>query len=120
VFSPHAPAALLWRILSLDSVTRSRAAGGDFSEVTMANRISLATLLGISLVLAALVGSPARAEAQFGKRLKERLKQNAEDKAIQGAVNEQDKAIDAATTGGGEDSTTPATGRLGQLRLQAR
>jgi outer membrane protein OmpA-like peptidoglycan-associated protein len=45
-----------------------------------------------------LAGAVSPAEAQFGKKLKNALKQNAEDKAVQAAIGEQNKAIDAATT----------------------
>jgi outer membrane protein OmpA-like peptidoglycan-associated protein len=46
------------------------------------------------------------AEAQFGKKLKERLKRNTEDKAIDKAVEKENEAIDNATTGGGTSADT--------------
>jgi outer membrane protein OmpA-like peptidoglycan-associated protein len=60
-----------------------------------------------SLTSAAVSVTPA--EAQFGKRLKERLKKNAEDKAIENAVDKENEAIDAATTGTAEGDTARAT-----------
>lgn len=61
---------------------------------------AIAVLASLSTAMVSV--SPA--EAQFGKRLKERLKKNAEDKAIEKAVDKENEAIDAATTGGGEDT----------------
>jgi OOP family OmpA-OmpF porin len=49
------------------------------------------------------------AEAQFGKKLKERLKRNTEDKAIDKAVEKENEAIDNATTGGGTSADTART-----------
>jgi outer membrane protein OmpA-like peptidoglycan-associated protein len=60
------------------------------------------------LALVAVAGTPTSAHAQFGKRLKDALKRNAEDKAIQKATNGEDKAIDAATKSG-TDTTKAAT-----------
>ncbi|HET6778778.1 MAG TPA: OmpA family protein, partial [Gemmatimonadales bacterium] len=59
--------------------------------------------------LSAATVSVTPAEAQFGKRLKERLKKNAEDKAIDKAVEQENEAIDAATTGNAEGDTARAT-----------
>jgi OOP family OmpA-OmpF porin len=70
---------------------------------------------GLSLAgLAALLllsGAVTPADAQFGKKLKNALKQNAEDKAVQAAVGEQNKAIDGGATSGAKDSAAaPAAG----------
>jgi OmpA-OmpF porin, OOP family len=71
-------------------------------------RLRSLPLAGLAVLLLLLAGAVSPAEAQFGKKLKNALKQNAEDKAVQAAVGEQNKAIDAATTGGGPDSTAAA------------
>ncbi len=65
-------------------------------------------LAGLAALLLMLAGAVSPAEAQFGKKLKNALKQNAEDKAVQAAVGEQNKAIDAAASGGGPDSAAGA------------
>jgi outer membrane protein OmpA-like peptidoglycan-associated protein len=70
-------------------------------------RLRSLPLAGLAALLLLLAGAVSPAEAQFGKKLKNALKQNAEDKAVQAAVGEQNKAIDAATTGG-PDSTAAA------------
>jgi OOP family OmpA-OmpF porin len=70
-------------------------------------RLRSLPLAGLAALLLLLAGAVSPAEAQFGKKLKNALKQNAEDKAVQAAVGEQNKAIDAATTGG-PDSTASA------------
>jgi outer membrane protein OmpA-like peptidoglycan-associated protein len=68
-------------------------------------RLRSLPLAGLTaLLLFLLAGAVTPAEAQFGKKLKNALKQNAEDKAVQAAVGEQNKAIDAAASGGGPDS----------------
>jgi OmpA-OmpF porin, OOP family len=54
-------------------------------------------------VLALLsLGVVTSAEAQFGKRLKDAVKRTAEDKAIQKATDEENKALDSAMNGGGQ------------------
>jgi OmpA-OmpF porin, OOP family len=72
-------------------------------------RHRILSLVG-AVALLTLAGAATPAEAQFGKKLKDALKQNAENKAVQKAVNEQDKAIDAAAAGvaGGTDSAAAA------------
>jgi OOP family OmpA-OmpF porin len=62
----------------------------------------------VAAALLVLAGAATPAEAQFGRKLKDALKQNAENKAVQKAVEKEDKAIDAATTGGTADSATAA------------
>ena len=71
-------------------------------------RLRSLPLAGLAAVLLLLAGAVSPAEAQFGKKLKNALKQDAEDKAVQAAVGEQNKAIDAATSGGAPDSATGA------------
>jgi OOP family OmpA-OmpF porin len=61
-------------------------------------RLRSVPLTALASLLLLLAGAVSPAEAQFGKKLKNALKQNAEDKAVQAAVGEQNKAIDAATT----------------------
>jgi len=78
----------------------------------MSKRMSIGYLLGLVLALVAVAGTPISAHAQFGKRLKDALKRNAEDKAVQKATSGEDKAIDAATdaaTKSGTDSTKSGT-----------
>jgi OmpA-OmpF porin, OOP family len=72
----------------------------------MSHRTWFARLAAIAVLasLSAATLSVTPVEAQFGKRLKERLKRNAEDKAIEKAVDKENDAIDAATTGGEEDT----------------
>ena len=76
----------------------------------MSIRHRILSLVG-AVALLTLAGATTPAEAQFGKKLKDALKQNAENKAVQKAVNEQDKAIDAAASGvaGGADSAAADT-----------
>jgi OmpA-OmpF porin, OOP family len=74
----------------------------------MSKRMSIGFTLGLVLALVAVAGTPTRAHAQFGKRLKEALKRNAEDKAVQKATNGEDKAIDAATDAATRSSTDTA------------
>ncbi len=67
----------------------------------------LSTLLpALALAAAALAGTADRADAQFGRRLKDAVKRTAEDKAIDKATEEESKAIDKAMSGaeGGESS----------------
>ena len=71
-------------------------------------RLRCLPLAGLAALVLLLAGTVSPAEAQFGKRLKNALKQNAEDKAVQAAVGEQNKAIDDAATGGA-DSAAGAT-----------
>jgi OmpA-OmpF porin, OOP family len=76
----------------------------------MSIRHRIFSLVGAA-ALFTLAGAATPAEAQFGKKLKDALKQNAENKAVQKAVNEQDKAIDGAAAGvaGGKDSAAADT-----------
>jgi outer membrane protein OmpA-like peptidoglycan-associated protein len=71
----------------------------------LARLVAIAVLASLSTVSF----SVTPAEAQFGKRLKERLKRNAEDKAIDKAVEKENEAIDAATAGDGEEDTARTT-----------
>jgi OOP family OmpA-OmpF porin len=71
-------------------------------------RLRSLPLAGLAALLLLLAGTVSPAEAQFGKKLKNALKQTAADKAGQAADGEQTQAIDAATTGGGPDSTAGA------------
>ena len=66
----------------------------------MPTRLRSLPLASFAAILLMLAGAVSPAEAQFGKKLKNALKQNAEDKAVQAAVGEENKAIDSATTGG--------------------
>ena len=61
----------------------------------------------MALLLVAVAASPA--QAQFGRKLKDALKQNAENKAVQKAVEKVDKAIDAAATPGAGAADTAAS-----------
>ncbi len=63
-------------------------------------RLRILPLLASAAALLVISGAATPAEAQFGRKLKDALKQNAENKAVQKAVEKEDKAIDAATTGG--------------------
>jgi outer membrane protein OmpA-like peptidoglycan-associated protein len=74
-------------------------------------RQRILSLVGV-VALLTLAGAATPAEAQFGKKLKDALKQNAENKAVQKAVEEQNKGIDAAASGvaaGGDSSTADST-----------
>ena len=82
-------------------------------------RLRSLPLAGLAALLLLLAGAVTPAEAQFGKKLKNALKQNAEDKAVQAAVGEQNKAIDGATTGGGPDSTAAAAPAQGATAAEA-
>ena len=62
----------------------------------MRTRFSFAR--GVALVFAMLLlGAPQPASAQFGKRLKDAVKQKAEDKAVEKATTKEGEAIDGAT-----------------------
>jgi OmpA-OmpF porin, OOP family len=63
----------------------------------------LATVAALAVLS---VGWVHPAHAQFGKRLKDAVKRNAEDKAIQKATDEENKAIDSMTAGGKKADTT--------------
>ncbi|HKU62629.1 MAG TPA: hypothetical protein VJQ44_15515, partial [Gemmatimonadales bacterium] len=66
------------------------------------------TLLS-ALVLGLLTVAPQRVEAQFGRRLKDAIKQTAEDKAIRKTTETENKAIDDALSGApAKDSSAPA------------
>jgi outer membrane protein OmpA-like peptidoglycan-associated protein len=74
-------------------------------------RVSKALLITM-LASALAVTTAPRAEAQFGKRLKDAVKRTAEDKAIQKATDEESKQIDSVTSGGGAPpaaATAPGT-----------
>jgi OOP family OmpA-OmpF porin len=72
-------------------------------------RLRIFSLVASAAALLVISGAATPAQAQFGKKLKGALKQHAEDKAVQKAVEKEDNAIDAATTGGpGTDSATSA------------
>ncbi|MBA3259142.1 MAG: hypothetical protein H0T68_06735, partial [Gemmatimonadales bacterium] len=71
-------------------------------------RAAFTYLSALALAAAVSAGSPATAEAQFGKRLKDAVKRTAEDKAIQKATEEESKAIDSALEGGGEQPAAAA------------
>jgi outer membrane protein OmpA-like peptidoglycan-associated protein len=71
-------------------------------------RLRSLPLAGLTALLVLLASAVTPAEAQFGKKLKNALKQNAEDKAVQAAVGEQDKAIDATTTGAPDSGAAAA------------
>ena len=77
-------------------------------------RLRCLPLAGLAALVLLLAGTVSPAEAQFGKRLKNALKQNAEDKAVQAAVGEQNKAIDDAATGGA-DSAAGATDTAAEI-----
>ncbi|HUR93797.1 MAG TPA: OmpA family protein [Gemmatimonadales bacterium] len=68
----------------------------------MPARSRILALAGAAVALLVLGASPA--EAQFGKKLKDALKQNAENKAVQKAVEKQDEAIESAATGGADSA----------------
>ena len=68
-------------------------------------------LAGFAALLLLLAGAVTPAEAQSGKKLKNALKQNAEDKAVQAAARRGGQtAIDGATTSSPELAAgAPAT-----------
>jgi outer membrane protein OmpA-like peptidoglycan-associated protein len=65
------------------------------------------TTLALLTGAVACLASPAPAQAQFGKLLKNAVKQKAEQTAIQKATDAEGKAIDAALSGGGAKDSTP-------------
>lgn len=71
-------------------------------------RSRILSLSAVAAALLLLAGAATPAEAQFGRKLKDALKQNAENKAVQKAVEKEDKAIDAATSGGSGDTAAAA------------
>lgn len=73
----------------------------------MQTSLRLTTLALITATLAFLA-SAAPVEAQFGKLLKNAVKQKAEQTAIQKATDAEGEAIDAALSGGGDKNTPPA------------
>ncbi len=77
----------------------------------MSYRTWIARLAAIAVLasLSTATLSVTPADAQFGKRLKERLKKNAEDKVIEKAVDKENEAIDGATTGKAGEDTARAT-----------
>jgi OmpA-OmpF porin, OOP family len=64
----------------------------------MLRRSHQLVITGLALGTLALGGITSSAEAQFGKRMKDALKRNAEDKAIQKAVSKENEVIDSATS----------------------
>jgi OOP family OmpA-OmpF porin len=64
----------------------------------MLRRSHQLVVTGLALLTLALAGITSPAEAQFGKRMKDALKRNAEDKAIQKAVSKENEVIDSATS----------------------
>jgi len=78
----------------------------------MSVRLFPSLLAALTLAVGALTLSPAAAEAQFGRRLKDAVKRTAEDKAIQKATEKEGQAIDGAMSGG-KDSTAAATAATG-------
>lgn len=65
--------------------------------------LRVSRIFAIAMLAGALTAAAApRAEAQFGKRLKDAVKRTAEDKAIQKATDEESKQIDSMTSGGGD------------------
>ncbi|HEY8257878.1 MAG TPA: OmpA family protein [Gemmatimonadales bacterium] len=69
----------------------------------MRTPLRLATLALLAGAIA-VIASPFPAHAQFGKRLKDALKQKAEQTAIQKATDAEGQAIDGALSGGGNGS----------------
>jgi outer membrane protein OmpA-like peptidoglycan-associated protein len=59
-----------------------------------------------------LVAAPDTASAQFGKRLKDAVRYNAEARAIHEVVEQQNKVIDAALAGGLSSGDEAAGGKL--------
>jgi OmpA-OmpF porin, OOP family len=57
-------------------------------------RQSLSFFAALAIGMLSIASSPTPADAQFGKKLKEALKQRGEDKVINKAGEEQDKGID--------------------------
>jgi len=71
-------------------------------------RTRMLSLVTSAAALLLLSGALTPVEAQFGRKLKDALKQNAENKAVQKAVDKENEAMDAATSGGGTASDTAA------------
>jgi len=69
-------------------------------------RSTLATALALTALALAGTGRPA--EAQFGRRLKDAIKRNAEDRVIQKAVQKENQAIDGATASAATQATAGA------------
>lgn len=74
-------------------------------------------LAAVSIGILCIASSPSTADAQFGKKLKEALKQRGEDKVINKAGEEQDKGIDtvaerikSTVSGKGKKNDTAAAG----------
>lgn len=61
---------------------------------------------------AVLIAAPDTASAQFGKRLKDAVKYNAEARAIHEVVEQQNKAIDAALSASLSSGDDAAGGKL--------
>jgi outer membrane protein OmpA-like peptidoglycan-associated protein len=76
----------------------------------MPNRTRILSLVTSAAALLVLSGALTPVEAQFGRKLKDALKQNAENKAVQKAVDKENEAIDAASSGpgGAADTAAPA------------
>ncbi|MGH7628808.1 MAG: OmpA family protein [Gemmatimonadales bacterium] len=70
---------------------------------------SFAVLVAGSLALLAV---PDSASAQFGKRLKDAVTRNAENRAIHEVIQQENKAIDAALTAGLSSGDAAAGGAL--------
>ena len=68
-------------------------------------RGSLTLLAAFGLAALILGMTPAGAEAQFGRRLKDAVKRTAEDKAIQKTTETENKAIDDALSAQGTKDT---------------
>jgi len=60
----------------------------------------------------ALIAGPDTASAQFGKRLKDAVQSNAENRAITSVIEQQNKAIDAALTAALSSGDDEAGGKL--------
>ncbi len=69
----------------------------------MLPQLRVSRIFAIAMLAGALTAAAApRAEAQFGRRLKDAVKRTAEDKAIQKVTDEESKQIDSMTSGGGD------------------
>ena len=71
-------------------------------------RFRIISLVASAAALLLISGAGTPAEAQFGKKLKGALKQNAENKAVQTAVEAENQVIDDATTGGTDSAASAA------------
>ena len=71
-------------------------------------RFRIISLVASAAALLLISGAATPAEAQFGKKLKGALKQNAENKAVQTAVEAENQVIDDATTGGTDSAASAA------------